>query len=292
MSLPYKHTYDSMGTRWEITVWDGIEEKRFQELCAEIEARSKQFDETFSRFIPTSLVSRLAGKIGEFEVPRDFTAMLRIYQSLYAATDKKLTPLIGFAISDLGYDADYSLIPKPVIRPVPHLDEAVEGLDETHIRIRLPALFDFGALGKGYFVDKIAEFLQENGIKRFLVNGSGDIFYEGNGEPIRAGLEHPGDTSTVVGVVEITRGAFCASGGNRRKWRGYHHIIDPDTLRSPEGISATWVMADTAATADAIATGLFFCLPHRIQTVIPFEYAILERDMRLHQSAGFHAETF
>lgn len=292
MSKPLQFAYESMGTRWEILVWDELATPDFNALCQDIFQQSKNFDETYSRFIKTSLVWTLASKIGPVEVPEDFMNMLGWYKKLYALSGKKLNPLIGYTISDLGYDADYSLIPKPTIRPTPDLDETVTVLDEHHISLATPVLFDFGALGKGYFVDKIARFLQQKNVKRFLVNGSGDIYYQGNGVPLQAGLEHPGDTTKVIGSIAMMQGAMCGSGTNRRRWDKYHHVIDPQQLSSPHGILATWVMADAAVLCDALATCLFFTDPEVFQKDFTFEYCILNEQYRVKRSPGFTADLY
>ena len=294
MPLPHKHAYDAFGSHWEITVWDDIASSHFHALMREVLARSEQFEEYFSRFRSTSLVSRLAAEnlTGDIEVPEDFVAMLRPYFQLHSATDGKITPLVGHTLSDLGYDAAYSLTPQKIVRLAPDLSETVAILDDAHISLKYPVLFDFGAIGKGYFCDRIADFLRENDTRRFLVNGSGDIVYEGNGEAIQVGLEHPSDTTQVIGSIEMTQGAFCASGTNRRRWREYHHIIDPDTATSPEHLLATWVIAENAALADLLATALFLATPGALRTVFPFEYATLDPSLILCQSPNFGAETY
>ncbi len=217
--------------------------------------------------------------------------MLRLYERLNKLSGGKLNPLVGFALSDLGYDATYSLTPKDTVRPVPELASALRIIDDTHIDLQENVLIDLGALGKGFFVDKIAAYLRRQGVRRFLVNGSGDIYYEGNGTPIRAGLEHPEDPTKVIGVIEIERGALCASASNRRRWGAYHHTIDPQALTSPEDIVATWVRADSAALADGLCTCLFLTEPQRYGD-IPFEYCLLNPEYKIKRSAGFTAELF
>ena len=242
---PQKFDYESMGTHWEITVWDELDRTKFEHFQQEILSGSQQFDQTYSRFIKNSLVWELTKKTGVLTVPEDFMSMLKWYKKFFKLSGGKVNPLIGFSISDLGYDADYTLIPKKTIRPTPDFDATVKILDNERIEILEPVLIDLGALGKGYYVDKIADYLRSKGMNRFLVNGSGDIFYQGNGTPIRAGLEHPGDPTKVIGVVEMKQGGMCASGINRRKWDKYNHVIDPHSLSSPEEILATWVIADS-----------------------------------------------
>ena len=286
-----KFAYESMGTHFAVTIWDPIDPAVFDDLKSSIIRQSQEFDQTNSRFIKTSIVWSLTEKRGVVEVPADLVAMLRLYETLHDLSGGSFTPLVGFALSDMGYDAEYSLSPKEKIRPIPKFHDAVKIIDDTHIELSDSVLLDVGALGKGFFVDKISSFLRSRGIRRFLVDGSGDIYYSGDGQAIRAGLEHPDDPTKAIGVVEMREGAMCASGSNRRRWSTYHHIIDPVTLASTKDILATWVLADTAALADGLATCLFLAEPERFSS-LPFEYCILNEEYRVKRSKGFVAEIF
>ena len=107
----------------------------------------------------------------------------------------------------------------------------------------------------------------------------------------KIGLEDPDNDKQVLGTVEITNGALCASAGNRRKWKGYHHIINPKTLQPVDNVKATWVKAENAVLADGIATSLFFVSPEILSRTFNFEYAMIEGDdMKI--SNGFNAELF
>jgi len=280
-----------MGTHWTVTIWDEVSSAVLVDVEKSITDQSKTFDETYSRFKKSSLVWSLTEKRGVITVPRDLVEMLRLYEKLCNLSGGKCTPLVGFALSDLGYDENYSLQEKQKIRSAPDFHQALTIIDDEHIELRDSVLLDVGALGKGFFVDKIAIFLQRQGLRRFLVDGSGDIFYQGT-EPIRAGLEHPGDTSKAIGVLELSGGALCASASNRRQWGIHHHIIDPTSLISPDEILATWVLADQAAIADGLATCLFFTDPERYRKEFSFEYCILNKDYKVKRSTGFNAELF
>lgn len=288
---PRRFSYESMGTQWNISIWDEIADEILKEYEAEIKKQSTEFDHAFSRFIKTSLIWKLTEQRGKVKVPKDLVSMLRLYQQLHDLSGGKCNPLIGFALSDLGYDAEYSLETKKDVRPVPDFHAALSIIDDEHIELKESVLIDLGALGKGYFVDKISAFLKEKGIKKYLVDGSGDIYYSGNGTPIRAGLEHPGDAKKAIGVLEMKEGAMCSSAGNRRKWGKYHHTVDPHTLTSPGEIIATWVTADSAALADGLATCLFFCAPEKFAP-LKFEYCLLNPSYHVKRSAGFVAELF
>lgn len=291
MTEPKRISYESMGTHWSVSIWDDIDRSVFADIEKNIVSDSTEFDHTYSRFIKDSLIWKLTGQKGNIAVPPDLVRMLRLYEKLFDASQGKCNPLVGFALSDLGYDADYSLTPKQHVRPVPDFHAALKIMDDTHIVLTESVLIDLGALGKGYFVDHIAHLLRNRGLRHFLVDGSGDVYFKGGGEKLRAGLEHPEDPTKVIGVLEIAEGALCASASNRRKWRGFHHTIDPDSLTSPQDIIATWVLADNAAVADGLATCLFLCEPEEFAEW-EFEYCILRKDFKVKKSAGFNAELF
>jgi thiamine biosynthesis lipoprotein len=126
-----------------------------------------------------------------------------------------------------------------------------------------------------------------------MADGSGDIYYEGNGEKIRAGLEDPRDATQAIGVWEIERGSICGSGINRRKWGKYNHVVDPLASGSVSGdIQAVWVKSDKAVLSDALATCLFFVDPEVLRQEYDFEYLILNNEYKIKHSAGMKAELF
>ena len=290
--MPRTFAYDSMGSHWQVTVGTGISDGAFAALERDVFAASDAFDRAYSRFKRDSLVWELEGRTGTFAVPEDLTAMLSWYVRLYEPSGRKLNPLVGHAIADLGYDDQYSLVAQDVIRGTPDLLESLRIVDATHIELTRPALIDVGALGKGFFVDRIAAMLEERGIEAYLVDGSGDIRYRGP-EPLVVGMEDPDDASQVIGTMTIAAGSVCASGTNRRRWGdGLHHVIDPHASAPTSGILATWAYAESAVLADALASALFFAEPKTLRTQLPFEYCVLRDDRSAVTSPGFPGELF
>ncbi len=289
---PRSASYAAMGAQWSLRIWDALGEAAFAELAADAERYCAAFEATYSRFKPNSLIHDLAGRTGVIAVPPSFVEMLRIYERVNALSDGACNPLIGAALSDLGYDASYSLQEQRAIRPVPDFPSAVQCVDDEHIRLCEPVAFDLGALGKGFAVDQIAATLTAKGIRRFLVDGSGDIVYSGDGVAIRAGLEHPDDATKAIGVIELLDGAFCASASNRRRWGTHHHIVHPASLQSPSHILATWVRSESAAIADIAATTLFLADADVLATELGIEYCMLSDTYHVRHSPGFIAEFF
>jgi thiamine biosynthesis lipoprotein len=174
-----------------------------------------------------------------------------------------MTPLVGESLVQLGYDRDYSLTPRgtPLASPA-WADRLV--LDGHTIRVTEPTLLDFGAAGKGYLADLVADELAANGLTEFTVDAGGDLVHRGVSH-LRVALEHPYDPQKAIGVVEVGRGAICGSASNRRAWgSGLHHVLDGRTGEPIQTVAATWVLAEDALHADALATALFFVGAERL----------------------------
>lgn len=296
METLFKFKYEAMGTHWAITIWDDLSDQEKSSIQTEVITKTTDFDQKYSRFKPDSIVSKLSDVTGIVDVPEDLIKMLKIYKAFYAMSNKKLNPLIGATLSDLGYDIDYSLKPKVVISKVLDFDETIKIVNDHQIEINKKPnqkiQLDLGAVGKGYFVDLLADYLYKKNIKRFLVDGSGDIYYEGNGFALKVGLEHPLDTSKVIGTIDMVKGAMCSSSGNRRKWAKYNHIIDPDSRESPDYIIAAWVTTKSCAIADALTTVLFMNTPDTVTLKASFDYCLLNKDLKVKRSTGFNATLF
>ena len=128
-----------------------------------------------------------------------------------------------------------------------------------------------------------------------LVDASGDLRVAGL--PLRVALEHPDDPEAAIGVVEVVDGAIAGSAVNRRAWspdagRRLHHVLDSRTGRPVETVAATWVLADSAMLADALATALFFVGPEAPADAYPFEFVRMRTDGVADWSAGLPGEVF
>lgn len=131
---------------------------------------------------------------------------------------------------------------------------------------------DLGGVGKGAVVDLIADHLAARGIERFLVEAGGDLLVAGlkPGERRwRVLLQHPRAPEAALAILEIgaagERRAVVTSGDYERYLEvdgvRYHHILDPNTgWPARQSVSVT-VIAERAAEADALATGLFVAGP-------------------------------
>ena len=134
---------------------------------------------------------------------------------------------------------------------------------------------DLSSLGKGYGVDRVAGFLEAQGIANYLIDLSGKLRAHGHnaaGTPWRVAVEQPaaddptGAPRTVPAVVALRDSSIATSGDYRRYFESggkhYSHIIDPRTGYpvTHATLSAT-AQAPTCMVADAQATLLMVMAP-------------------------------
>lgn len=288
--LKTKLKFEAIGVPWEIEIFDKPLELTTKKA---IQARIEEFDQTYSRFRSDSWVAELAKKPGRHRLPSDAGPLLDLYDRLYELTDDLVTPVIGQHLAEAGYDETYSFEPTALtdLPNWPDVQKRSKQLFTTSQTLQL----DFGAAGKGYLVDCVAMLLQAAGHQAFVIDASGDILVRGVTSPQQIGLENPLAIDQALGVVSLADGALCASAGNRRAWKGFHHIINPVTKQSPADVLATWVVADKALLADGLSTALFFVSAEILQKQYTFEYAVItsgHEGAQIFTSDNFSAEFF
>ena len=123
------------------------------------------------------------------------------------------------------------------------------------------SLCTLNAFAKGWIVDRAVEhLLKHHSVRTVTVNAGGDLRRSG-ADPLIVGIENPFrpfDNEPPIAAISVTNAAVATSGSARKGFRiggkKLGHVIDP---RSGWPVAATVslsVVADTAATADALAT--------------------------------------
>lgn len=267
--------FDAIGTSWEINTAAPLAAVTRAQILDLVE----RFDSLYSRFRHDSIVTRIAKAAdgGTFGFPADAAPMFDLYDRLHDATDGAVDPLVGRDLELLGYDGDYALVPDH------------EGIAAT---VAHRPVWSRDVQREGRLVDLISDLLTAEGFKDFVVDGSGDICHRGD-TALDIGLEHPLDPDMVIGVVNLKNGSICASASNRRTWgEGLHHVLDGRTGRPTTEVIATWAVASDTATADGLATALFFGASSRLMAVFDFSYLRMFADGRVEVSDNFDGEVF
>ena len=220
--------------------------------------RIDDLERKWSRFIPTSEISRLNANRGEPVAVSDDTFLL-VRRALegWRATGGRFDPTVLGDLVRAGYDRPFEAV-------VLHADGGVSTLqrncgaivaDAATGTVILPvdAGFDPGGIGKGLAADIVATELIAAGAGGACVNVGGDLRVEGEspaGDAWVVGVDHP-DGSAEIARIELAAGAIATSGTRARAWtvggERRHHLIDPRTGRS----SGTAVVALTAVAREA-----------------------------------------
>lgn len=306
----------------------------------------EEYESVLSRFRADSLVSRMARAEhgGEFEFPTWAGPLFALYSEFYAATRGAFDACIGADLLALGYNNSVRFIPQSTVStgknensssdswsnyrralPVTWADIS-QGGGGTTLCINQPVQLDFGAAGKGYFVDLVTQIIKEElsgdspadsdspADFDFLVNAGGDMracFSKENSQ-IKVALENPFDTAQAVGVASIASGALCASSNARRRWKvkdasGFEsNLIATHLINALDGIPACDLCASWAyipaktcdfptAYADALATALFVSQESDLQKIVQnvgAEFAVMLPNHVLRKTSAFSAHFF
>jgi thiamine biosynthesis lipoprotein len=119
------------------------------------------------------------------------------------------------------------------------------------------------AFAKGWIVDRAVEHLtKHHTVRTVTVNAGGDLRRSG-ANPLIVGIENPFrpfDNEPPIAAISVSNAAVATSGSARKGFRiggkDFGHVIDPRSGWPVEAIVSLSVVADTAATADVIATVL------------------------------------
>lgn len=234
--------FRSMGCEVLVAGADAPQRRAIQRLFDERNAR-------FSRFMPTSELSRVNGAAG-----RRVLVSPAFAEALYAAIDASrltggvLDPTLGCALLSAGYDEDFDALRPSQLPPGPaHPGRAGEIRTYGRLVSTPPGvMLDLNGVVKAMAVDDAVELLPSGG----WVSAGGDL-----------AIASPTDIALPGGgAVRLERGALATSGSSRRRWVRdgivQHHLIDARTGRpstSPwEQVTAcgsTCLHADTAARA-------------------------------------------
>jgi FAD:protein FMN transferase len=282
-----RFSFEAIGTQWHIDTPG--------ELTADARAAVvrviDEYDAAYSRFRPDSLISALTADGGHIDLPPSGEALGHLFRTLHRLTDGAMSPLVGRSLDQLGYDAGYSLVPRGAPVPAPAWDATFQW-HGTSIRSGRPVTVDVGAAGKGQLVDLVSAALRETGHPEHTVDAGGDMVHYGP-TSLRVALEHPYTPGSAIGTVALQDRALCASASNRRRWAdGFHHVLDATTGQCVDTVVASWVLADDALVADALATALFLVPPEVLLTEFNFDYIRVSSEGRAQYSSSLAGALF
>ncbi|WP_235982440.1 FAD:protein FMN transferase [Gelidibacter maritimus] len=240
------------------------------------ESFQQQFDSLFdiintsmSTYQTDSDISKI-NRNETFAVDEHFINVFKASKAIYKATDGVFDPTIGVLVNAWDFGPEGKVVALDSLK----IDSLMLSvglnkvrLDGSKITKENPNTFiDFNAIAKGYGVDVIAEFLERQNIKNYLVEIGGEIRCKGQNyekqKPWTVGVELPhfDAEQSVLNVISLNDEAMATS-GTYRKFKTdslgnrYSHILDPKTgYPSKTNLLSISVIAKDCMTADAYAT--------------------------------------
>ena len=253
-----------------------LEEKHNREISQSFNL-IRQIEYSLSSYDSEALVYRLNHT---HQVPYDAYLAEAIEKSkqYYQDTHGYFDITIGSISKDLyHFGEENSTIPSEEALKHVKLDIEDIEINATTIRTEENITVDLGGMGKGYAVDKVAEFLAEQNISKGIVALSGDIRCL---DVCTFGLQSPFSEQTFASLKsKIPQLSISTSGIYRRyvKDTSHHHLIDPKTAKQGKSfVSVSLFIHANNTKIDAYATAI---------SVMPKEKALAF--LKAHDEVGF-----
>lgn len=248
---------------------------------------------TYTRFEETSELSNLNRQQGRWiNISEEFCYLIDYMLTLAEKTNGAFDPTVIDFLETYGYDKnyDFSKLEKP------ELDAMVQKLakerpsfreielDKENLKVKLVKnqRLDLGGIGKGYAID--CAYNKLNTFDNFLIDGGGDIRVKGKNDKkelwIVDLLGFKNEKKQIVGQVQLNNESIAGSGSWARKFKQFHHLINPTTGKPQNTYSTVFVQAPTSIESDSWATALFVG-GDQITNLMPesFKYFLIENTL-------------
>lgn len=225
--------------------------------------------------------------------------------ALHRRTDGAFDAAAGALIAAWGFERRAGRIPSPGVLLQALQSSGTRHLQLSHgsqtIHFRREGLkLNFGSIGKGYALDRVAHRLRTRwGIRSALLHGGGSsVLAIGSPPNSPAGwpvaIRHPREPEQSLAVVRLRNQALGTSACTHQSFesdgRRFGHLIDPRSGWPAGELASASAICGSAADADALATALFVLGPEKFSREQPDIAAVVlaassDRAMRIGNAA-------
>ncbi|MGY8695832.1 MAG: FAD:protein FMN transferase [Verrucomicrobiia bacterium] len=263
---------NTMGTSYTLHYW-GTSNKSAQSLTTEIKILLDQFENQLSNWRPDSWINKFnQTPTGEtISVPIYAYEVLELCLELAKRSDGAFDPTISPLIELWGFGTrrDEIVPDKSAIQAAMQMTGYKKLLldreNQTILKTQDGIQLNCSAVAKGYAVDLVARFLQENGIQNFLINIGGEVTAKGtkiDGSVWQVGIAKPrpdGRQGKPEQTISLENRSLATSGHSQRAFvideKRTSHILDARTgYPVSTNIASITVLAPNCALADGLAT--------------------------------------
>lgn len=270
----------TMGTTYHIKYIDeGKAKLNSEQIYQGIEAILQDVNAKMSTYIPDSELS-LFNKNPEVNTPIEVSADLALVVAeaieLNQITQGALDVTVGPVVNLWGFGPEKRVEKAPTAEQIAER-KAWVGIEKVQLTQKndkfflaksVPQLYiDLSSIAKGFGVDKVADYIAEQGITNYLVEIGGEIRANGHNAENKAwqiAIEKPtfDGTRSVSQVIGLQDFAMATSGDYRNYFeqdgKRFSHEIDPKTCQPIQhNLASITVLSKRSMTADGLSTGLF-----------------------------------
>ncbi|WP_338883028.1 FAD:protein FMN transferase [Xenorhabdus sp. TH1] len=265
----------TMGTYYSVKYVADASTPAPENLQKEIDRLLEEVNDQMSTYRPNSELSRF-NQSREVNKPFPVSAAtakvvkeaIRINKLTEGALDVTVGPLVNL----WGFGPEGRITKAPTDEELA-MRRTWTGIDNLSVEGNnlvksIPELYvDLSSIAKGYGVDVVAEYLESQNIKNYMVDIGGEVRTSGNngkGNPWRIAIEKPSDSGMAQSAQEIIEpgNMSVATSGDYRNYfeqNGvrYSHTINPKTGKPiTHNLVSITVIAPTCMSADGFSTGL------------------------------------
>ncbi|HOT38758.1 MAG TPA: FAD:protein FMN transferase [Candidatus Cloacimonas acidaminovorans] len=236
----------------------------------------RNLEDKFNEFNPQSYLAKInADTLNTvFEMDPDVYNLLTIADSLYKMTEGAFDPTIKPVWDLWGFNAE-----KPVPPDSLEIKKMLEKVDFSKIKYTPQQLFKpvgmqltFGAIAKGYILDKAREYMQTLNLDSGFINCRSSMAFMGFQKPQIVYIQHPRRLDDYIASFKVLNQSVSTSGDYQQfyEYQGirYHHIINSFTGYPVPDVHSVTVLCPSAAWSDGLSTALFLLPPETAISVI------------------------
>ena len=272
----------SFDTVTVITGYAGSQEE-FSGWMGKLQEKLQHYHELFDIYhtyegIPNMKTINDAAGRDAVKVDEEIIKLLKFGKDMYGKTEGQINIAYGSVLS-LWHEyreegmldvKNATLPPEELLRErEKHTDIEKLVIDEKASTVYLAdeeMSLDVGSIGKGYAVQRLAEYAKEIGMEHVLISVGGNVCAIGSkadGQPWKVGVENPDmeSSQSYLKTIDIADESVVTSGDYQRYYevdgKRYCHIIDPDTGMPARHFPSVSVVTGDSGLADALSTALF-----------------------------------
>jgi thiamine biosynthesis lipoprotein len=292
----FKRTQIILGTIVEIQIQDN-DEKKVEKAFAKAFAEIKRIDNLFTTYnenSPVWTINNFNDTI--IKVDKEIYNLLVLCDSVTKLSDGAFDVSLDILTRAWGFYSDNPSLPSES-----EIENALKSSGWNKVKLnnnqtitkQKNVALNFGAIAKGYAVDRAIEILKSNDIHSASVNAGGDV--KVFGKQWKIGIQNPREKKEILDIVTLENNSIATSGDYERYFevdgKRYHHILNPKTGYPSTGLQSVSIINKSNTFADALATAVFVLGVEKglnlIESLDDTEAMIVDENGKIYFSSNF-----